>query len=113
MLRKFSTRPISRKKIVMIKIYDTYTDSLEISKAQLRKWNYDYKALGKFTSLDFREQFINGLQCRVYLNGDDLVIESEVCDGVPAPGEAFDSKYEVMTVLVSDASKYRFVKSVY
>lgn len=88
-------------------IYDTYrgNDSLEISKASLARWTREYDALLYYMSADFRDR-LDGLYARVYLNGADLVIESEACGGAVRPGQRFDPRHEVMTVLIVDAKKH-------
>lgn len=93
--------------VIMRLLYDTYrgNDSLEISKASLKRWQREYDSLLSFMSADFRD-LLDGLYARVYLVGSDLVIESEACGGVCIPGKPFDPHYEVMTVAVEDAKKH-------
>ena len=98
-------------------LYDAYRCQFkEPSKADLARWSKEYDALLDVMSADFRDFAVDGVFARVYLEGEDLLIESEACGGAvqrvknKKTGKVkrlpFDPHYEVMTVAVVDAKRH-------
>lgn len=62
-----------------------------------------FDALLEVMSEDLRDWLTDGCFARVYVVGDDLVVETELCGGAIVPGKRFDSRYQVVTISRADA----------
>lgn len=96
----------------MVLLYDTYrgNDRLKASPYTMRRWTREYYELLKYMSADVRDLLVDGVYARVYLNGSDLIIESEECGGAvqyDRTGKrlAFDPHYTVTTIALTDAKR--------
>ena len=85
----------------MEKIYDSYKAnwSLGVGKSSLACLGREYDALLGYMSEDLRSVVTDGYYARVYVIGDDLVIESQLSCGVVAGS--------VLTISRHDALKYK------
>mgnify|MGYP003440484828 CR=1 FL=1 len=85
----------------MTKIYDSYKAnwSLGVGKSSLACLGREYDALLGYMSEDLRSVVTDGYCARVYVIGDDLVIESQLSCGVVAGS--------VLTISRHDALKYK------
>ena len=85
----------------MKKIYDSYKAnwSLGVGKSSLACLSREYDALLGHMSEDLRSVVTDGYYARVYVIGNDLVIESQLSCGVVAGS--------VLTISRHDAMKYK------
>lgn len=70
---------------------------------QIKKLQAQFDDLLAVMSADLRDWLIDGCFACVYIIGVDLVVETELCGGAVVPGKRFDSKYQVVTMALSDA----------